>query len=157
MWQKSVEVQLQSFSHWHIDASVRLEDSGEWWRFTGIYGEPDTTKRVEFWKLLVQLHSQSARPWLCAGDFNEILEHSEKEGGSTRAEWKIRNFRNCLTQCGLHDLGFQGSGFTWCNNQQEPHTLERGLTGLVLVRLGPVHFLILGSYMLTPLTRTTPR
>ncbi|KAL0292490.1 UNVERIFIED_CONTAM: putative mitochondrial protein [Sesamum radiatum] len=110
MWQKSVEVQLQSFSHWHIDASVRLEDSGEWWRFTGIYGEPDTTKRVEFWKLLVQLHSQSARPWLCAGDFNEILEHSEKEGGSTRAEWKIRNFRNCLTQCGLHDLGFQGSG-----------------------------------------------
>ncbi|KAK4404415.1 hypothetical protein Sango_0810100 [Sesamum angolense] len=55
-------------------------------------------------------------------DFNEILEHAEKEGGPMRAKWQIRNFRNCLSECELHDLGFQGTSFTWCNNQHEPNT-----------------------------------
>ncbi|KAL0411507.1 UNVERIFIED_CONTAM: putative mitochondrial protein [Sesamum latifolium] len=127
LWQKSIEVQLQSFSRWHIDVSVKLEESSDWWRFSGIYGKPDTTKRVEFWNLLVRLHTQSVRPWLCAGNFNEILEHSEKEGGAIRAEWQIQNFRNCLAQYDLHDLGFRGPAFTWCNNQQEPYTVRERL------------------------------
>ncbi|KAK4387777.1 hypothetical protein Sango_2384300 [Sesamum angolense] len=127
LWQKSIEVQLQSFSSYHMDVSVRLNEAGDWWRFTGIYGEPDTGKRSEFWNLLCRLHHQSVRPWLCAGDFNEILAHSEKKGGPVRAEWQIRNFRNCLAECSLHDLGFQGATFTWCNNQQEPHTVSERL------------------------------
>ncbi|KAL0310308.1 UNVERIFIED_CONTAM: putative mitochondrial protein [Sesamum calycinum] len=110
-----------------MDVSVRLNEVGDWWRFTGIYGEPDTGKRFEFWNLLCRLHHQSIRPWLCAGDFNEILAHSEKKGGPLRAEWQIRNFRNCLAECSLHDLGFQGATFTWCNNQQEPHTVSERL------------------------------
>ncbi|KAL0325489.1 UNVERIFIED_CONTAM: putative mitochondrial protein [Sesamum radiatum] len=51
--------------------------------------------------------------WLCAGDFNEILAHSEKEGGPPRAEWQIHNFRECLSDCDWHDLGFRGPDFTW--------------------------------------------
>ncbi|KAL0311520.1 UNVERIFIED_CONTAM: hypothetical protein Sangu_2446700 [Sesamum angustifolium] len=94
LWQKYVDIQLQSFSRYHIDVSVRVKESDEWWRFSGIYGEPDTSKRDHTWRLLRRRHSQSIRPWLCAGDFNEILEHSEKEGGPPRAEWLIRNFRN---------------------------------------------------------------
>ncbi|KAL0292084.1 UNVERIFIED_CONTAM: hypothetical protein Scaly_2605700 [Sesamum calycinum] len=128
LWQKSIEVQLQSFSSYHMDVSVRLNEVGDWWRFTGIYGEPDTGKRFEFWNLLCRLHHQSIRPWLCAGDFNEILAHSEKKGGPLRAEWQIRNFRNCLAECSLHDLGFQGATFTWCNNQQEP--TPQGFSGI---------------------------
>ncbi|KAL0424119.1 UNVERIFIED_CONTAM: hypothetical protein Sradi_0946700 [Sesamum radiatum] len=81
LWQKSVDVQLQSYSRYHIDVSVRLENSEDWWRFSGVYGEPDTSKRTEFWNLLSRLHDQSPRPWLCAGDFNEILEQFEKKGG----------------------------------------------------------------------------
>ncbi|KAL0374642.1 UNVERIFIED_CONTAM: putative mitochondrial protein [Sesamum radiatum] len=127
LWQKSVEVQLQSFSSSHIDVSVRVEESGEWWRFSGVYGEPDTSKRSEFWKLMRRLHKQSVRPWLCAWDYNEILEHSEKEGGSMRPEWQIRNFRECLTSCELHDLGFRGPAFTWSNHQQDPFTVRERL------------------------------
>ncbi|KAL0348099.1 UNVERIFIED_CONTAM: hypothetical protein Sangu_1037700, partial [Sesamum angustifolium] len=39
--QKSVEVQLQSFFCFHIDVSVRVEDVTDWWRFSGVYGEPN--------------------------------------------------------------------------------------------------------------------
>ncbi|KAL0450879.1 UNVERIFIED_CONTAM: hypothetical protein Slati_1644300 [Sesamum latifolium] len=126
-WHKSAEVQLQSLSRYHIDVSVRLCDKEEWWRFTGFYGEPDVGKREVSWNLLRRLHSQSIRPWLCAGDFNEILEHAEKEGGSVRAEWQIRNFRKCLSDCELQDLGFQGPIFTWCNNHREPNTVRERL------------------------------
>ncbi|KAL0456254.1 UNVERIFIED_CONTAM: LINE-1 retrotransposable element O protein [Sesamum latifolium] len=65
--------------------------------------------------------------WRFSGDFNEILEHTEKEGGPMRAEWQIHHFRECLWDCELHDLGFQGTNFTWCNNQQEPHTVRERL------------------------------
>ncbi|KAL0457839.1 UNVERIFIED_CONTAM: putative mitochondrial protein [Sesamum latifolium] len=75
-----------------MDASVRLDEDGEWWRFSGVYGEPDTNKLVKFWKLLGRLYSQSVRPW-----------------------------------CELHDLGYQGPAFTWCNYQQEPHTVHERL------------------------------
>ncbi|KAL0462101.1 UNVERIFIED_CONTAM: LINE-1 retrotransposable element O protein [Sesamum latifolium] len=127
LWHKSIEVQLQSFSSYHIDVSVQFCEMDDWWRFFGFYGEPDSSKRTDFWKLVRRLHSQSDRSWLCAGDFNEILGHSKKEGSPLRAEWQIRNFRECLTDCALHDLGYQGSIFTWCNNQQEPHTVRERL------------------------------
>ena len=29
----------------------------------------------------------------------------------------MRRFRDCLSACGLHDLGFVGSSFTWCNDR----------------------------------------
>ncbi|KAL0324537.1 UNVERIFIED_CONTAM: putative mitochondrial protein [Sesamum calycinum] len=58
LWQKSIEVQLQSFSSYHMDVSVRLDEAGDWWRFTGIYGELDIGKRFEFWNLLYRLHHQ---------------------------------------------------------------------------------------------------
>ncbi|KAL0431434.1 UNVERIFIED_CONTAM: hypothetical protein Sradi_0769400 [Sesamum radiatum] len=86
LWHKSVEVQLQSYSQSHIDVSIRLDESEEWWRCTVVYGEPDMSKRTEFLNLLRRLHRQSGRPRLCAGDFNEILEHKEKAGGPMRAE-----------------------------------------------------------------------
>ncbi|KAL0327238.1 UNVERIFIED_CONTAM: hypothetical protein Sangu_1801800 [Sesamum angustifolium] len=62
LWQKSVEVQLQSFSKYHVDASVRTEESDECWRFTGVYGEPDASKWSEFWHILCRLSQQSVRP-----------------------------------------------------------------------------------------------
>ncbi|KAL0411403.1 UNVERIFIED_CONTAM: hypothetical protein Slati_3730000 [Sesamum latifolium] len=61
------------------------------------------------------------------GTINEILAHSKKDGGSMRPEWQIRNFRECLTSCELHDLGFYGSIFTWFNNQPAPFTVRERL------------------------------
>ena len=55
-------------------------------------------------------------PWLCSGDFNEILFGCEKEGGPLRAESSMQKFRLALEDCDLHDLGFIGDPFTWRNN-----------------------------------------
>ena len=56
---------------YYIDAIINggMEDV---WRFTGFYGEPDTTRRGEVWDKLRSLNWGRNIPWLYAGDFNEI-------------------------------------------------------------------------------------
>ncbi|KAL0413245.1 UNVERIFIED_CONTAM: putative mitochondrial protein [Sesamum radiatum] len=93
----------------------------------GFYGDPDASKRDTSWKLLSNLHTRSARPWLCAGDFNELLDQSEKRGGQPRPLWQIRNFHRALENCALSDLGFKGDPFTWSNNHQYPDTIRERL------------------------------
>lgn len=66
------------------------------------------------------------------GDFNEILEDSEKSEGNLRRDDRMRDFKYCLEDCGLKDLGFVGHQFTWTNKQAGDNniqeSLNRGLT-----------------------------
>ncbi|KAL0327022.1 UNVERIFIED_CONTAM: hypothetical protein Sangu_1780200 [Sesamum angustifolium] len=117
---------MSFFRVFHITTLMSQFDSPFWWRFTGLYGEPDTGQREITWKSC-RLHDQSRRAWLCAGDFNEILDQSEKLGGLARPMWQIRKFREALEQCELVDLGFAGTPFTWCNRHSEPNTVYERL------------------------------
>jgi exonuclease III len=71
-WRSEVEVGVKSFSKYHIDSVIQEED-GLKWRFTGIYGEPKSEDRDNTWETLHYLNHQFQMPWLCGGDFNEIL------------------------------------------------------------------------------------
>jgi hypothetical protein len=62
------------------------------------------------------LHHQSDLPWMCVGDFNEILYSFEKQGGATKSQAQMDKFRDALDFCNLQDLGFEGDMFTWRNN-----------------------------------------
>ena len=66
-------------------------------------------------------------PRLCAGDFNEILYHHEKEGGVPRTQYCLDRFKGALEVCELDDLGFSGDIFTWRNKQTtgDTHIRER--------------------------------
>ena len=48
---------------------------------TGFYGNPETHRRQDSWDELVALNRKFQLPWLCYGDFNEILSREEKMGG----------------------------------------------------------------------------
>ncbi|KAL0449431.1 UNVERIFIED_CONTAM: hypothetical protein Slati_1499500 [Sesamum latifolium] len=76
--------------------------------------------------ITLTLAAQSPRVWLVAGDFNEILDHSEKQSGLPRPVWQLRAFHLALDNAGLFDLGYSSELFTWCNRREEPSTiLER--------------------------------
>ena len=111
-WKSGIEVDVVSSSLNHIDATIN-KSSGEAWRFTGFYGEPETHRRHESWDLLRQLHKKSSLPWLCANVFNEITKQSEKLGGRLRPYTQMQIFREALDECELMDLGFKGSPYTW--------------------------------------------
>lgn len=63
------------------------------------------------------LKENPQRPWLCCGDFNEILDASEKIGGVIRPFWQIDNFRHAVEECGLYPFSFSGYEFTWDNRR----------------------------------------
>jgi hypothetical protein len=112
LWKDDKEVEIQNFSRRHINAVVK-EDGLLPWKLTGFYGHPDWAKRHEAWALLSHLKQYNPMPWLVIGDFNEILEQSEKEGGVLRREAQMDLFLNTLEDCYLSDLGFRGPKFTW--------------------------------------------
>ena len=68
-----MEIDIESSSVNHIDATVN-KNSNDPWHFTSFYDEPETHKRQESLDLLRSLHGRKSFPWLCAGDFNEIIK-----------------------------------------------------------------------------------
>lgn len=117
-WRKETSLHVRGISRLYIDADV-TEADGFLWRLTGFYGEPE--KKNPSWRALRTLNAARRRPWLCLGDFNEVLMECEKEGGLPRTQGSMDRFREALEECGLVDLGFEGDPFTWRNNS---HTLE---------------------------------
>ena len=97
----------------HIDVVINLGKENSW-RFTSFYDNPETHKHHESWAILKILNRSFSLPWLCAGDFNEILRSHEKKCGRARPEVQMRDFHETLDECGFVDLGFIGQKFTWC-------------------------------------------
>ena len=69
--------------------------------------------------MIKQLGKQIENPWVCIGDFNEILSVNEKEGRVDRSSRQMVNFRQCLECTGLRDLGFTGSWYTWAGDRRD--------------------------------------
>ena len=97
-WKRDFDVDVQSFSVNHIDAITNhgVDDA---WRFTGFYGEPETANRENLWSLLRVLRQRFSLPWVCLGDFNEILLAEEKQGWLDRLKRQIQGFRHALDDC----------------------------------------------------------
>jgi hypothetical protein len=125
LWKDEVVLDLKTYSKYHIDMWV-TEDitNGRKWRFTGFYGDSKRSQRKESWRLLRFLRNASDLPWLCAGDFNEVLSDQEQFGGNDREEWMMEGFREVVQYCGFTDLGFSGAPFTWDNRRDGVHNIK---------------------------------
>lgn len=115
LWKSDLKLRVDSSSLNHIDAIID-EGRENTWRFTGFYGALETFNRYASWNLLKILNSKFNLPWLCRGDFNEILKSHEKVGGRPRPLSQIQGFSDVLDECGFMDMGFVGNKFTWNKN-----------------------------------------
>jgi hypothetical protein len=97
------------------------------WRFTGFYGEPRMVLRKNSWYLLRFFRKQLDLPWLCAGDFNEVLLPEEHFGASERESWQIAGFQELVVDCEFVDLGYSGLPYTWDNWQAGAHNVKTRL------------------------------
>ncbi|GAA0175516.1 hypothetical protein LIER_44000 [Lithospermum erythrorhizon] len=55
--------------------------------------------------------------WCLMGDYNDVLDKSEKQGGNERTEGSMKMFKDFDETNALLYLGFMGSPFTWCNRR----------------------------------------
>jgi hypothetical protein len=89
-WKCGIDVELRWKGRMHIDVNITDKD-GFKWRLTGIYGESKQDRREETCRLMLTLRHQSDLPWLCVGDFNEIM-FSFKQGGLPRPQIRMDRF-----------------------------------------------------------------
>ncbi|XP_021744637.1 uncharacterized protein LOC110710620 [Chenopodium quinoa] len=124
LWWRDLNVEVVSYSAHHIEANVCDASGVPSWKMVGVYGWPEATQKYRTWDLMRNIHAGCSIPMLYFGDFNEILGVHEKSGGVTRGERQMDGFRNALEDCGLRDLVYKGSIYTW----------ERGISIDTLVR-----------------------
>lgn len=83
------------------------------WRYTCFYDCPERSHRQESWDIIRVLASSSTLPWCMLGDYNDMLYGFEKVGGHPHPTGLLEGFIKVVMECGLEDLGFNGSEFTW--------------------------------------------
>jgi len=55
---------------------------------------------------------------MVAGYFNAISDVSEKVGGRPPKIQDLESFNAMINDCGIIDCGYEGSKYTWSNNQE---------------------------------------
>ena len=86
MWKEGTEVCFKSCLNSHMYAVVSEGKEAQPWQAMGFCDIP----------------------WVIFGDFNEIVHPDEKLGSLDRDARQMEGFRECLSDCGLVDLGFVG-------------------------------------------------
>lgn len=148
-WGEEIRVDIQNFSQRHINGIIKTTYSDVPWKFTGFYGHPDIAKRHEAWELLKVLGNLSPAPWLCIGDFNEIVSLSEKWGSNGRSSHQMKKFQSILHDCDLSDLGYRGPKYTWSNGRKgqdyAKERLDRGVANSTGCNLFPAAEVLVDS------------
>ncbi|CAA7017787.1 unnamed protein product [Microthlaspi erraticum] len=114
LWKDHVSVSVVSFDSRLVDLSVEYKA----FRFylSCIYGHPMPHLRHCLWKKLQRISVSRQGPWMMCGDFNEILNQSEKRGGRVRAASSFRDFNQMMTICDMTDIKHKGNRFSWVEN-----------------------------------------
>jgi hypothetical protein len=103
--EQQYHVELLPYSQYHIHTII-TESGGESWRLTCVYGEAQVPECHKTWEMLKFIKASSYLPWVCIGDFNEVLLQSKHEGVQEHSRSQIAGFQEMVDVCGLTDLGF---------------------------------------------------
>lgn len=93
-----------------------------WW-LTSVYGPQEDADKVLFLDELEAIRDACPGPWAVIGDFNLILNESDKNNDRINRA-NLRRFRRTVATLELQDLHLHGRCFTWSNERENP-TLVR--------------------------------
>lgn len=110
-WKQEFDIVILSTCINFIDTNINYKNTSFYATF--VCGEPDRTKRKEIWTKIFDIATARETYWLLTGDFNEILDNSEKTGGPLRAEGSFIYFRSFMSENNLYDLRYLGNPLSW--------------------------------------------
>ena len=117
-WDEHVEIKVLSRGSRYFDVLVREQPHGHQWRGTFVYGEPRAADRHHMWTFIRRIKPNAIESCIMLGDFNKTMWQLEHQSELKRSERRMREFRQTLSFCNLHDLGFIGPPCTFDNRQK---------------------------------------
>lgn len=95
-WNNEVDVSVGLNTKNIIDTKVSFLNENVTCRITWVYASCDFNERMDNWNKLRRFKLSNDLAWLCVGDFNDILEHSEKGGGRVKNPRNISCFQKLI-------------------------------------------------------------
>ncbi|GLT97187.1 hypothetical protein SLE2022_147640 [Rubroshorea leprosula] len=120
LWDEDeVAIDVMTSTRQGIHAIVKVRShpilSKVYWFLSGVYGRPQFEIRSQLWEELRIVSKHFTGPWLVIGDFNDVVDSTEKFGGNPICQNRVKAYTDCMNDCNLLDLGYFGGRFTWVN------------------------------------------
>lgn len=113
-WKQGVALDI-SFANNHImNVALLFDPRNHPWMLSFVYGPNDCNEKFSFWYNLEEVGNSFAGAWLCPGDFNALLNPSDKKGGRPFSGSSPNGFLSFMLNTGLVDVG---NPFTWSNGR----------------------------------------
>ncbi|XP_074299592.1 uncharacterized protein LOC141630726 [Silene latifolia] len=106
---KTIEDQVIHFKVHHHETCLTLY-------LSMVYGCNDAMDRHRLWNSLAA--ASTSDPWFVLGDFNVVMEPSEKLSNTSPVLQDMLDFNDCLATCHLDDLTCTGCDMTWTNKKE---------------------------------------
>ncbi|XP_070021780.1 uncharacterized protein [Nicotiana sylvestris] len=84
-----------------------------------VYALNTREERKDLWDKLVSHSRRCTRPWMVLGDFNTILKTEDIIGRNPVTWAEVKDFHNCVVECGLLELPAQGNRYYWNDKHEE--------------------------------------
>ncbi|KAK2651365.1 hypothetical protein Ddye_011221 [Dipteronia dyeriana] len=82
-----------------------------------VYASNTEPERKELWEFILLKQSLFSIPWCIGGDFNTVLDPSERRGGVCEMG-SVKNFQDFVRHVMVVDISLQGVPFTWTNSRE---------------------------------------
>ena len=126
-WRPEVRIDFLSRDCNLFDTVVKFVNGNYFFRISWFYAPSYEEGTPKFWSSISNLGVGETSPWMCTGDFNTVVDNSEKAGGIP-LRWNRRNYLKDFTDANsLLDLGFCGNCFTWDNRQDGDDLVQERL------------------------------
>lgn len=101
MQKEGIFFEMVCYSPNFIHGCLVGEGYGQECLLTRVYGLPEASRRPFFWYNLKGSIPVDEILWMVFRDFNKILFHSEKQGGTDCHKKQLEDFRDALAGCDL--------------------------------------------------------
>ncbi|XP_058757744.1 uncharacterized protein LOC131630999 [Vicia villosa] len=110
-------------------------------QYKGIYDFPEEQNKRKTWELLMDLNTYDGEGLICFGDFNDISNNLENQGGNVRTQAQFHWSRLAMEVCNLTEIDFASYRYTWSNGREDKENiqcrLDRGLINPIFLEKFP--------------------
>lgn len=102
-----------------ITANLKEKEDGSAWSITGVYGPQPYNEKRDFLEELKQTKNTVNQKWMILGDFNLIVQDSNKNNNNLN-RGMMQSFRAALNTLEVIEIKLNGSRYTWSSETEIP-------------------------------------